>query len=208
MFDHCASTKDQLSFKKDDILYITDTLYNGHVGSWKAWIVNKEDAQQRESGMIPSRMKYATFFFIIYNKLLILNLFYDRADQILLLRLSVGQSDVDNKLAGRRSFFRRSKKGSYSFNVGHSQESSDTTLSTCTGMIFIFYCNYVYWRLHGINLIFFSLELPVSYQNVERLDSKCHRFSYERVFITRFLSHLYCHFRSLSETCNNFGSSC
>ena len=63
MFDHCASTKDQLSFKKDDILYITDTLYNGHVGSWKAWIVNKEDAQQRESGMIPSRMKYATFIF-------------------------------------------------------------------------------------------------------------------------------------------------
>ena len=57
MFDNPATSKDQLSFKKDDILYITDTLYNGHVGSWKAWIVNKEDAQQRECGMIPSRMK-------------------------------------------------------------------------------------------------------------------------------------------------------
>ena len=66
MFDNPATSKDQLSFKKDqlsfkkdDILYITDTLYNGHVGSWKAWIVNKGDAQQRESGMIPSRMTYA-----------------------------------------------------------------------------------------------------------------------------------------------------
>ena len=58
MFDNPATSKDQLSFKKDDILYITDTLYNGHLGSWKAWIVNKEDAQQRESGMVPSRMKY------------------------------------------------------------------------------------------------------------------------------------------------------
>jgi hypothetical protein len=57
MFDNPATSKDQLSFKKDDILYITDTLYNGHLGSWKAWIVNKEDAQQRESGMVPSRMK-------------------------------------------------------------------------------------------------------------------------------------------------------
>ncbi|CAB4014653.1 disks large homolog 5-like, partial [Paramuricea clavata] len=126
MFDNPATSKDQLSFKKDDILYITDTLYNGHVGSWKAWIVNKEDAQQRESGMIPSRMK---------------------ADQIVLLRLSVAQSDSDHKLAGRRSFFRRSKKGSHSYSVSHSRESSDTSVSTFTDM--------------GV----------ASYQSVERLDT-------------------------------------
>ena len=76
MFDHCASTKDQLSFKKDDILYITDTLYNGHVGSWKAWIVNKEDAQQRESGMIPSRMKYATFIFYYLQQVVNIKSFF------------------------------------------------------------------------------------------------------------------------------------
>ncbi|XP_028405044.1 disks large homolog 5-like isoform X2 [Dendronephthya gigantea] len=127
MFDNPATHKDQLSFKKDDILYITDTLYNGHVGNWKAWVVNKEDAQQRECGMIPSRMK---------------------ADQIVLLRLSVAQGDPEhNKLAGRRSFFRRSKKGSHSYTVSHSRESSDTSVSTFT-------------------------ELGVaSYQNVERLDT-------------------------------------
>ena len=58
MFDNPAHGKDELSFKKDDILYITDTLYNGHMGCWKGWIVNKEGAQQRDGGMVPSRMKY------------------------------------------------------------------------------------------------------------------------------------------------------
>lgn len=60
-----------------------------------------------------------------------------RADQIVLLRLSVAQGDPEHKLAGRRSFFRRSKKGSHSYSVSHSRESSDSaaSVSTYTGKL-------------------------------------------------------------------------
>lgn len=51
-------TKDELSFKKGDILYVTDTMYNGHMGCWRACLVNEDDAQRREIGVVPSRMKY------------------------------------------------------------------------------------------------------------------------------------------------------
>ena len=63
------------------------------------------------------------------------NGFLYRADQIVLLRLSVAHGDPDHKLAGRRSFFRRSKKGSHSYSVSHSRESSDTSVSTFTGKL-------------------------------------------------------------------------
>ena len=53
-----ANSKGELTFKKGDILYVTDTMYNGHMGCWRACLVNEEDAQKREIGMIPSRMKY------------------------------------------------------------------------------------------------------------------------------------------------------
>lgn len=58
-----------------------------------------------------------------------------RADQIVLLRLSIGQGDQDHKLTNRRSFFRRSKKGNHSYTVSHSRESSDSaaSISTFTG---------------------------------------------------------------------------
>jgi len=53
-----ANSKGELTFKKGDILYVTDTMYNGHMGCWRACLVNEEDAQKREIGMVPSRMKY------------------------------------------------------------------------------------------------------------------------------------------------------
>ena len=53
-----ANSKGELNFKKGDILYVTDTMFNGHMGCWRACLVNEEDAQKREIGMVPSRMKY------------------------------------------------------------------------------------------------------------------------------------------------------
>ena len=53
-----ANSKGELTFKKGDILYVTDTMFNGHMGCWRACLVNEEDAQKREIGMVPSRMKY------------------------------------------------------------------------------------------------------------------------------------------------------
>ena len=57
LFDRATNAKGDLNFKKGDILYVTDTMYNGHMGCWRACLVNEEDAQRREIGMVPSRMK-------------------------------------------------------------------------------------------------------------------------------------------------------
>ena len=65
LFDRTQHLKDELSFKKGDILYVTDTMYNGHMGCWRACLVNEEDAQRREIGMVPSRMKYERFSFLV-----------------------------------------------------------------------------------------------------------------------------------------------
>ena len=58
LFDRTPNLKEELNFKKGDILYVTDTMFNGHMGCWRACLVNEEDAQKRDIGMIPSRMKY------------------------------------------------------------------------------------------------------------------------------------------------------
>lgn len=110
LFDRTQHLKDELSFKKGDILYVTDTMYNGHMGCWRACLVNEEDAQRREIGMVPSRMK---------------------AEQEILLRRSLVHGD-EYKLSGRRSFFRRSKKGSHGMSVNHSREGSDSANSITT----------------------------------------------------------------------------
>lgn len=44
----------ELSFKKDDILYVEDTLPNGNFGFWMAWQLD-ESAQKLERGQIPSK---------------------------------------------------------------------------------------------------------------------------------------------------------
>lgn len=58
LFDRLPHAKDELSFKKNDILYVTDTMHQGHIGCWKAWRISEDDAQKRENGKVPSRMKY------------------------------------------------------------------------------------------------------------------------------------------------------
>lgn len=58
LFDRTSHNKDELSFKRGDILYVTNTLFQGKLGVWKAWVINESDGQQKkEHGTIPSKTK-------------------------------------------------------------------------------------------------------------------------------------------------------
>ncbi|XP_007961040.2 disks large homolog 5 isoform X2 [Chlorocebus sabaeus] len=94
LYDRLADVEHELSFKKDDILYVDDTLPQGTFGSWMAWQLD-ENAQKIQRGQIPS--KYVM-------------------DQEFSRRLSMSEVKDDNSTtktlsaAARRSFFRRKHK--------------------------------------------------------------------------------------------------
>ncbi|XP_036784563.2 disks large homolog 5 isoform X8 [Manis pentadactyla] len=94
LYDRLAEVEHELSFKKDDILYVDDTLPQGTFGSWMAWQLD-ENAQKIQRGQIPS--KYVM-------------------DQEFSRRLSMSEGKGDNSAAktlsaaARRSFFRRKHK--------------------------------------------------------------------------------------------------
>lgn len=54
LYDRLAEVEQDLSFKKDDILYVDDTLPQGNFGCWMAWQLD-ENAQKLERGQIPSK---------------------------------------------------------------------------------------------------------------------------------------------------------
>ncbi|MEQ2180587.1 hypothetical protein GOODEAATRI_002694, partial [Goodea atripinnis] len=54
LYERGAEAEQELSFKKDDILYVEDTLPNGNFGFWMAWQLD-ENAQRLEKGQIPSK---------------------------------------------------------------------------------------------------------------------------------------------------------
>ncbi|KAL0964827.1 hypothetical protein UPYG_G00329540 [Umbra pygmaea] len=54
LYDRVADTKQELSFKKDDILYIEDTLPGGNFGIWMGWQLD-ERARKLARGQIPSK---------------------------------------------------------------------------------------------------------------------------------------------------------
>lgn len=54
LYDRVAEVEQELSFKKDDILYVEDTLPNGIFGYWVAWKLD-ENAQKLKTGQIPSK---------------------------------------------------------------------------------------------------------------------------------------------------------
>lgn len=54
LYERVAEMEQELSFKKDDILYVEDTLPNGNFGFWMAWQLD-ESAQKLERGQIPSK---------------------------------------------------------------------------------------------------------------------------------------------------------
>ncbi|XP_044798281.1 disks large homolog 5 isoform X6 [Bubalus bubalis] len=94
LYERLAEVEPELSFKKDDILYVDDTLPQGSFGSWMAWQLD-ENAQKIQRGQIPS--KYVM-------------------DQEFSRRLSMSEVKDDNSAAktlsaaARRSFFRRKHK--------------------------------------------------------------------------------------------------
>lgn len=59
LFDHVAGSEQELSFKKDDILYVDDTLPRGNFGYWLAWQLD-ENAQRLVHGHVPSRCMYVS----------------------------------------------------------------------------------------------------------------------------------------------------
>ncbi|XP_006006912.1 disks large homolog 5 [Latimeria chalumnae] len=94
LYDRMAEVEQDLSFKKDDILFVDDTLPQGNFGYWMAWQLD-ENAQKLERGQIPS--KYMM-------------------DQEFYRRHSMSEVKDENgssktlSAAARRSFFRRKNK--------------------------------------------------------------------------------------------------
>ncbi|XP_030627570.1 disks large homolog 5a [Chanos chanos] len=94
LYDRVGESELDLSFKKDDILYVDDTLPKGNFGTWMAWQLD-ENAQKIQRGQIPS--KYMM-------------------DQEFYRRLSVTDGKDESgsgktlSAAARRSFFRRKQK--------------------------------------------------------------------------------------------------
>ncbi|XP_037761656.1 disks large homolog 5 isoform X2 [Chelonia mydas] len=94
LYDRLAEVEQDLNFKKDDILYVDDTLPQGNFGCWMAWQLD-ENAQKLERGQIPS--KYMM-------------------DQEFYRRHSMSETKDENSstktlsAAARRSFFRRKHK--------------------------------------------------------------------------------------------------
>lgn len=54
LYERVAEVEQELSFNKDDILYVEDTLPNGNFGYWMAWQLD-ENAQKLAKGQIPSK---------------------------------------------------------------------------------------------------------------------------------------------------------
>lgn len=51
-----ASNTSQLGFRKDDVLYVDNTMYNGVPGNWRAWVVDNY-GNKKKVGIIPSKHK-------------------------------------------------------------------------------------------------------------------------------------------------------
>ncbi|XP_075073186.1 disks large homolog 5 isoform X1 [Mixophyes fleayi] len=94
LYERQAEHPQELSFKKDDILFVDDTLHQGGFGTWMGWQLD-ENAQKLERGQIPS--KYMM-------------------EQEFSRRLSVSETRDEGaagktlSAAARRSFFRRKHK--------------------------------------------------------------------------------------------------
>lgn len=58
IFESCgeASNASQLQFRKGDILYVDNTMYNNVPGVWRAWLVDHNGFKQ-QVGLIPSKYK-------------------------------------------------------------------------------------------------------------------------------------------------------
>jgi len=80
----------QLSFARDDIIYVDNTMYNGVPGHWSAWLVD-QDGKRTRWGVVPSKYKVE--------------------EELLMKRSGEADSEGGRRSASwssaRRSFFRR-----------------------------------------------------------------------------------------------------
>lgn len=100
MVDHTAEKDGELSFRKDDLLHIADTMYKGQKGVWYAWIIT-EDGQKVKEGTIPSKDKLEDEMSLTRSLSESMSL-HDSEEFRTSARRGSGSA--------RRSFFRRSKK--------------------------------------------------------------------------------------------------
>ncbi|XP_038148826.1 disks large homolog 5a isoform X3 [Cyprinodon tularosa] len=112
LYDRVGEAEGDLSFKKDDILYVDESLPKGSFGTWMAWQLD-ENAQQIQRGQIPS--KYMI-------------------DQEFYRRHSVTEMKEDSSktisAAARRSFFRRKQKHKRSSSKDSKEMVPLDTIST------------------------------------------------------------------------------
>ncbi|XP_028278786.1 disks large homolog 5a isoform X2 [Parambassis ranga] len=112
LYDRVGEAEGDLSFKKDDILYVDESLPKGSFGTWMAWQLD-ENAQQIQRGQIPS--KYMM-------------------DQEFYRRHSVTEMKEDSSktlsAAARRSFFRRKQKHKRSSSKDSKEMVALDTIST------------------------------------------------------------------------------
>ncbi|XP_014891296.1 disks large homolog 5-like isoform X2 [Poecilia latipinna] len=94
LYERVAEAEQELSFKKDDILYVEDTLPNGSFGFWMAWQLD-ENAQRLERGHIPSKYMMDQEFYKRHG-------LADMKDE--------NGTSKSMSAAARRSFFRRRLK--------------------------------------------------------------------------------------------------
>lgn len=55
-FDRVGESDQELSFHKDEILYVENSLYKNQLGKWYAWLVD-DKGNKLKGGIIPSRIK-------------------------------------------------------------------------------------------------------------------------------------------------------
>ncbi|XP_029031341.1 disks large homolog 5 isoform X3 [Betta splendens] len=112
LYDRVGEAEGDLSFKKDDIMYVDESLPKGSFGMWMAWQLD-ENAQQIQRGQIPS--KYMM-------------------DQEFYRRHSVTEMKEDSSktlsAAARRSFFRRKQKHKRSSSKDSKEMVALDTIST------------------------------------------------------------------------------
>ncbi|KAG7266073.1 hypothetical protein CRUP_002551 [Coryphaenoides rupestris] len=94
LYERVAEGEQELSFKKDDILYVEDTLPNGNFGYWTAWQLDQH-ARKLEKGQVPSKYMVDQEFYRRHGVV-------DPKDES-----AAGKS---LSAAARRSFFRRRLK--------------------------------------------------------------------------------------------------
>ncbi|XP_077437529.1 disks large homolog 5-like isoform X2 [Vanacampus margaritifer] len=92
LYDRMGEAEGDLTFKKDDILYVDESLPKGSFGTWMAWQLD-ENAQQIQRGQVPSKYMMDQEFY--------------RRHSMTEMKEESGKT---LSAAARRSFFRRKQK--------------------------------------------------------------------------------------------------